>query len=60
MDAIMNLVKHLPAILTTLMYIWARAKVAASPNAKPGWLTTSFWLTAAIDICTALKDVWPQ
>jgi hypothetical protein len=59
MDALMNLVNYLPALVTAVVYMWSRAKVAAAPNAKPGYKTTSFWLTAVINIATVLQNVWP-
>jgi len=60
MDAMMKLVNYLPALVTAVMYLWQRSKVAAAPNAKPGYKTTSFWLTAVINIATVLQNVWPK
>lgn len=52
---ISHLITALPAILTTMMYIWSRAKAKTKGNTKPGYKTTEFWLTAGIDLLTVVK-----
>jgi len=56
-NAITTIAQHVVGLLTGIAYIWQRAKAVGVPGAKPGYATTSFWLTTVLNALPALKDL---
>jgi len=58
MDVITKVITAIPGIVSAVMYIWSRATAKASDTAdKPGYKTSEFWLTVALNLPAALAGI---